>query len=249
MPVGKNWGSTLKSIVFDMSTMHKHGAAFYDFLRLRKRFFVDNLGWTIPTDGIVEMDQYDTPLAHYSLVEDAGKIIGGARCQPVDSAWGPYSCMIKDAARGLLEDIPSDLFKPDMSSPTNWEGTRLVVSDDVTTLADRTRCLALIIDGLMRIIEAKGGTSMITLSPTALYRTTKIVGLKATQVSRPYVSDDGREYALFASRVERAIPQLKRFGIDPETHSVAAPKHARRGETDTAQPGQTLRFKSSIRKS
>lgn len=236
MAVDKNWGSTLKSIVFDMSTMHLHGAAFYDFLRLRKRFFIDSLGWTIPTDGIVEMDQYDTPLAQYSLVEDGGKIIGGARCQPVDSTWGPYSCMIKDAARGLLEDIPSDLFKPNMSTPTNWEGTRLVVSDDVTSVADRTRCLALIIDGLMRIIEARGGTSLITLSPTALYRTTKIVGLKATQVSRPYVSDDGREYALFASRVERAIPQLKRFGINPDTYSVTGSERDRAKPTD-AEPG------------
>ena len=249
MSVDKNWGSTLKSIVFDMSTMHRHGAAFYDFLRLRKRFFVDNLGWTIPTDGIVEMDQYDTPLAQYSLVEDGGKIIGGARCQPVDSAWGPYSCMIKDAARGLLEDIPSDLFKPSMSTPTNWEGTRLVVSDDVVSVADRTRCLALIIDGLMRIIEARGGTSLITLSPTALYRTTRIVGLKATQVSRPYVSDDGREYALFASRVERAIPQLKRFGIDPDTFSVTGVEQERLKPADTLSLEDGPRFRTQTRKS
>lgn len=200
-----------------MSNMHMHGSAFYDFLRLRKRFFVDSLEWNIPTDGIVEMDQYDTPLAQYSLVEVDGLIVGGARCQPTESAWGPYTCMINDAARGLLEDIPGDLFKPGMSGPTIWEGTRLVVSDDLASLSSRTRCLALIIDGLMRAIGSRGGRSMITLSPTALHRTTKIVGLKATQVSRPYVSSDGREYALFESKVERAIPQLLRFGIDPET--------------------------------
>lgn len=198
--------------------MHVHGPAFYEFLRLRKRFFVDGLGWNIPTDGIVEMDQYDTPLAHYSLVELNGKIIGGARCQPVECQWGPYTCMIKDAARGLLEDIPGDLFKPDMSGPTVWEGTRLVVSDEISSLAGRTRCLALIIDGLMRVIGARGGTAMLTLSPTALHRTTKIVGLKATQISRPYTSADAREYALFESKIERAIPQLGRFGINPDTH-------------------------------
>ncbi|MEO1238163.1 MAG: acyl-homoserine-lactone synthase [Pseudomonadota bacterium] len=239
----------MKSIVFDMSTMHRHGSAFYDFLRLRKRFFIDNLGWTIPSDGTVEMDQYDTPLAHYSLVESDGVIIGGARCQPVDSVWGPYSCMIKDAARGLLDDIPSDLFKPSMSSPTNWEGTRLVVSDQVLSVLDRTRCLALIIDGLMRIIDSHGGTSLITLSPTALYRTTKIVGLKATQVSRPYISGDGREYALFASRVERALPQLKRFGIDPDTFSVADPAktQAMPSEATSTENGPT--FRTRVRRS
>ena len=237
----------MKSIVFSMADMHRHGSAFYDFLRLRKRFFVDNLGWNIPTDGIVEMDQYDTPLAHYSLVEAGGRILGGARCQPIDSTWGPYSCMIKDAARGLLEDIPSDLFKPSMSGPTMWEGTRLVVSDDVASVAHRTRCLALIIDGLMRIIGSRGGTSLITLSPTALHRTTKIVGLQATQVSRPYVSADGREYAVFDSKIERALPQLARFGIDAETHSYTGPTPGVTDQTLSAHPGEAARSALSDR--
>ena len=203
-----------------MSNMHVHGSAYYEFLRLRKRFFVDNLEWDIPTDGIVEMDQYDTPLAHYSLVESGGKIVGGARCQPTEVEWGGYTCMIKDAARGLLDDIPADLYSPTMSGPTIWEGTRLVVSDDLSTVALRTRCLALIIDGLMRIIGSRGGTSLITLSPTALHRTTRLIGLQARQISRPYTcGSDDREYAVYDSRIERAIPQLERFGIDTRTFS------------------------------
>ncbi len=215
----------MKSIVFSMAGMHLYGSAFYDFLRLRKRFFVDNLGWDIPNDGIVEMDQYDTPMAYYSLVEQDGRVIGGARCQPTVARWGIYSTMMEDASRGLLDDIPFDLFKDHMAGPDIWEGTRLVVSDDLTSVAQRTRCLALVIDGLMRIIGPRGGTSMITLSPTALERTTKMVGLQTTQVSRPYIcGSDSREYALFDSKVQRAIPQLERLGINTKTNMVVAEK-------------------------
>jgi N-acyl-L-homoserine lactone synthetase len=57
----------MENITFSLATLHRHGSAFYDFLALRKRFFVDTLGWDIPHDDTVEMDQYDNPLAHYSL--------------------------------------------------------------------------------------------------------------------------------------------------------------------------------------
>jgi acyl homoserine lactone synthase len=201
-----------------MSDMHLHGSAFYDFLRLRKRFFVDGLGWDIPTDGIVEMDQYDTPLAHYALVERDGRIIAGARCQPTHVRWGDHHCMMKDAALGRLEGIPTDLFDPAMCGPQLWEGTRLVVADDVASARERLQSLALVIDGLMRIIGSRGGASLITLSPPPLQRTAKMVGAEAHRISRTYVCDsDGREYAVFETKVARALERLDALGIDAET--------------------------------
>lgn len=198
--------------------MHLHGSAFHEFLRLRKQFFVDGLGWDIPTDGSVEMDQYDTPHAHYSLVERDGRIVGGARCQPTNVSWGDYTCMMNDAARGRLKGIPADLFDPARCSPKLWEGTRLVVSDEITSLTERTQCLALTVDGLMRIIGSRGGSSFITLSPLPLQRAAKMVGAEAQRVSPVYVCDsDGREYAVFETRVARAIDRLEALGIDPET--------------------------------
>jgi acyl homoserine lactone synthase len=207
-----------------MSDMHLHGSAFYDFLRLRKRFFVDGLGWDIPNDGIVEMDQYDTPLSHYALVERDGQIIAGARCQPTDTAWGPYHSMMRDAALGMLEGIPGDLFDPVMSGPTIWEGTRLVVSDEVSSTSERIQCLALVVDGLMRIIGNRGGTTLITLSPPPLQRTVKMVGAEAQRISRPYICDsDGREYAVFATKVARAVDRLEALGIDAEKLEARQP--------------------------
>lgn len=214
----------MKSIVFDMSDMHLHGSAFYQFLMLRKRFFVDGLGWEIPHDGLVEMDQYDTPLAHYSLVELNGRIVGGARCQPTNTSWGEFTCMMNDAALGRLKGIPSDLFDPARCSETLWEGTRLVVAEELTSMTERTRCLALTVDGLMRIIQRHGGSHFITLSPLALQRTAKMVGAEAERISRAYVCEsDGREYAVFETRVARAIDRLEALGIDPETCETTAP--------------------------
>lgn len=211
----------MRNIVFDMASMHLHGSAFHDFLRLRKRFFVDEMGWNIATDGMVEMDQYDTPLAWYSLVVHDDRVIAGARCQPTDASWGIYTSMLEDAARGLLDDIPADLFDPALKGLAYWEGTRLVISDEVTSVLGRTQCLAMVIDGLMRIVADGGGAYLVTLSPVALERSARLVGLQTAKVSRSYESgSDGREYAVFKSRAVRAPEHLRQLGIDPETVSV-----------------------------
>ena len=49
-------------ITFDFLGQHRHGSAFHEYLRLRKGFFVDDLGWDIPHNDDVEMDQYDNPM-------------------------------------------------------------------------------------------------------------------------------------------------------------------------------------------
>lgn len=201
--------------------MHEHGSLFYDFLRLRKQFFVDELGWAIPTDGDVEMDQYDTPLAKYSVVEHDGRVIAGARCQRTDVSWGIYTSMLEDAARGVIAGIPDDFFDPSRKGPDYWEGTRLVISDGVTSVLGRTQCLAMVIDGLIRTIQDGGGKYLITLSPVALERSARLVGLQTAQVSRSYQSgSDGRDYAVFESKAVRAVERLKQLGIDPATVSV-----------------------------
>ena len=201
--------------------MDDYGWAYYDFLKLRKKFFVDNLGWNIPNDGVVEMDQYDTPLAQYSVVVDGRNVIAGARCQPTTVSWGIYSNMLNDSAKDLLDGIPAQLFDVDLCGADVWEGTRLVVADEVTSTMARMQCLALTIDGLIRIIQARGGTSFLTLSPLPLQRTAALVGLSAERITPAYQSySDGREYAIFRCTAERAIHRLCQLGIDPETHEV-----------------------------
>lgn len=55
------------------------------------------------------MDQYDNPTAHYSLVIDKGRVVGGARAMPTTAIRGDHTYMLRDAAAGKLPGIPRQL--------------------------------------------------------------------------------------------------------------------------------------------
>lgn len=56
----------MRYVTFDFLGQHRHGSAYLQYLRLRKRFFVDQLNWDIPHNDEVEIDQYDNPCAYYT---------------------------------------------------------------------------------------------------------------------------------------------------------------------------------------
>jgi len=72
---------------------------------------VDEQGWDIPHDDDVEMDQYDNP----------------------------HTYMLRDALKGKLIDSPPSVMVADIKTNQMWECTRLVMSSDVATHADRSR--------------------------------------------------------------------------------------------------------------
>lgn len=199
----------MENITFDFSDFHRHGTAFYDYLRLRKEFFVDTLGWDIPHNDSVEMDQYDNPLAHYSLVLRDGHVIGGARCMPTTSNWGSHTYMLRDAVAGKLADIPNEVLHREIETPDVWECTRLVMSDGVTTHADRHQCLSLIVDGLVRTARKGGASELMSLSPLSLMRALRQLGHNATRVGEPYLNPgDGRRYAVLKMPAARAPDRI-----------------------------------------
>jgi len=55
--------------------------------------------------------------------------------------WGSHSYMLKDAFEGKLIDIPPSVMPKQMVDNAVWECTRLVMSHDVKTHADRSMCL------------------------------------------------------------------------------------------------------------
>ena len=188
----------MRNIRFGMANMHEHGSAYYDFLRLRKLLFVDTLGWEIPHDDVVEMDQYDNPTAFYSVVlGDDDAVIGGARTMPVTARWGEHGCMLSDAIAGKLRGIPSDIVQEPFDEAHAWECTRLVISDNVSTHDARTRCLSLIVDGLIEIATERGATELVSLSPPPLQRALQRLGHSVTRLGRPYRNaGDGRTYSV-----------------------------------------------------
>ena len=196
----------MENVTFDLSELHLHGTAFYDYLRLRKHFFVDTLGWDIPHNETVEMDQYDNPLAHYSLVLRDGKVIGGARTMATTSNWGAHTYMLRDAVNGKLVDIPAQVLSSEIRTPEVWECTRLVLSDSLRTHAERSECLSLVVDGLIRVARENGASELMSLSPVSLMRALRQMGYAANRIGEPYENaGDGRRYAVLSMPTRRAI--------------------------------------------
>jgi acyl homoserine lactone synthase len=197
----------LKTMAFTMATMHRHGDAFWQFLQLRRKHFVQTLGWNVPHNGVAEMDQYDTPNAWYVVVMEEGRVLGGSRCQPVAASWGPWSSMIRDAKEGRLEGIPAVCCAQVLDGGDRWEGTRLVL-DESLPAADRGKVLQGVIEGLMGVLRAHGGTGMYTVSPLVLQRMVRTMGITPCQISEPFISTDGRRYAVF----DIPVPQHQAAG-------------------------------------
>lgn len=214
----------MENITFNLSQLHVHGSAFYDFLALRKRFFVDTLGWDIPHDDDVEMDQYDNPRAWYSVVLRDGNVIGGARAMATTTKWGSHSYMLRDALKGKLIDIPPSVMKADVCTPDIWECTRLVISDEVSTHAERSTCLSLIVQGLIDVAAEGGANRLMSLSPLALMRALRQLGFGAERIGDPYLNEgDGRRYAVLAMPVEKSMPSAPRATHRSQPAVVHAP--------------------------
>ena len=193
----------MENIRFDFSDFHQHGRAFYEFLQLRKKIFVDAMKWDVPHNASVEMDQYDTPLAYYSLVLRDGVVVGGARTMATSSVWGEHTYMLRDAWSGKLPHIPRHVMSVEIASPEVWECTRLVISDNLVSQADRSECLALIVDGLVDMARARGATTLISLSPVPFLRAMRQLGYEVSLLGEAYRSgEDGRQYGVMQMPAE-----------------------------------------------
>ncbi len=194
----------MQNITFDLSNLHRHGSAFFDYLGLRKRFFVDQLGWDIPHNDRYEMDQYDNPTAWYSLVLENGAVLGGARVAPTSSSWGQHTYMMRDAFEGRIDSIPKESLPENVASDSVWEMTRLVMSDDLCNPSDRRTCLQLICDGCIEIVRSHGCQELRAMSSLAMLRVLRQVGYPVDQMGLPWRdASDGRRY----SAMKMDIPQ------------------------------------------
>lgn len=214
----------MENITFNMAQSHVYGTAFYDFVGLRKRFFVDQLGWDIPYDNDVEMDQFDNPTAQYSLVLRDGKVIGRARAMATTAKWGSHTYMLRDALKGKLIDIPPSVMAADVETDAMWESTRLVMSDDVDTHADRSMCLGLIVQGLIDVAAEQGASHLMSLSPLALMRALRQLGFDAERIGDPNLNEgDGRRYAVLSMPAKRTMPHVPRATHRPQPQPLHAP--------------------------
>jgi acyl homoserine lactone synthase len=198
-------------VTFDFTNFHKFGSTFYDYLGLRKRYFVDELNWEIFHDDHVEMDQYDNPMAHYSVVIQDGKVVGGARMAPTSAKWGNTTYMLNDVTRGLLPKIPDQIYKENFKTNTVWECTRLVVSNELKGMRNKVNCLNQIVDGVVAEASTFGAQDLICLSPPTLPRMFRSFGYDCKQISDPYTCpEDGRKYAVLMMPAAKGFVEVKK---------------------------------------
>lgn len=214
----------MENITFRLSDSYKYGSAYFDYLALRKQFFVDKLGWDIPHNDDLEMDQYDNPEARYSLVLDQGRVIAGARAMACSAKWGEHTYMLGDAMTGKLGTIPSTVLRHHIVSSEVWECTRLVIAPAVKSMKMRNLCLDMIVDGLIDMAAREGAHRLISLSNLWLLRSLRRLGYGAELLGDPYVNkDDGHKYAVMAIEAEPTAPRLPRHTHRPQPGVVHAP--------------------------
>jgi len=171
-------GSTIKTLLEpDMQTttlsfdnMHQHGALFANLLRARKESFITRNNWDLPQADGMEFDQYDTPASRWIAVHDLGEVLAGIRLTPTTAKCGIYTYMIRDAQRGLLENIPSNLlFDPAPVAPHIWESSRVFVSQSVPA-RQRMRVQASLMAEMMAAARTLGATQVLGLVPSVWSR-------------------------------------------------------------------------------
>lgn len=162
--------------------LHAHGQLFANMFRARHKTFIQQARWDLPQADGMEFDQYDTPASRWVAVHDGGEVLAGVRLTPTTHKCGIYSYMIRDAQRGLLETIPTNLL--DFEAPVDqniWESSRVFVSEDVPA-AQRLRVQMQLIHEMVISARDLGATRLLGIIPENSPRLARRVGLDCQPV-------------------------------------------------------------------
>ncbi|MEO6299078.1 MAG: acyl-homoserine-lactone synthase [Paracoccaceae bacterium] len=194
----------VRASVLSFLNMHVYGDLLVSFLRARKRTFIDRLNWSLPESDGMEFDQYDTPVARWIIIHEFGEVLGGIRMTPTTARCGIYTYMLRDAQKGLLEEIPTDvLFFEAPVSQSIWEASRLFISDDVPAHR-RLHVQSVLMDALCDAAQEVGASQVIGIVPAVWSRWLRRLELDAVPVG-PKFEIDGTisQAALFNTSRQR----------------------------------------------
>ncbi|MEM8536803.1 MAG: hypothetical protein AAGF56_02965, partial [Pseudomonadota bacterium] len=114
--------------------------------------------------------------------------------------------------------------------PNVWEATRIVISDEVGTHKERSKCLGLLLDGVVRQARVHGATEIMALCPPVFARTMRTLGFPVYPIGEPYVNaHDNRKYVAMKGKIAGVTWQNpdvpKQTGnvveVAPQNHQVA----------------------------
>ena len=174
----------MQTTTLSFTNLHNHGELFANMLRARHETFIQQAKWDLPQADGMEYDQYDTPASRWIAVHEFGEVLAGIRLTPTTTKCGIYSYMIRDAQRGLLDSIPSDLlFEEAPVAQHVWESSRIFVSHRVPAKS-RMRVQMNLINEMPLSARELGATSVIGLIPENGPRWGRRVGLDIDVIGR-----------------------------------------------------------------
>jgi N-acyl-L-homoserine lactone synthetase len=170
--------------------LHNHGELFANMFRARHRAFIQQNKWNLPEANGMEFDQYDTPASRWLAVHQNGQVLAGIRLTPTTHRVGIYSYMIRDAQKGLLESIPTNLLNFEAPVAAHiWESSRVFVSEQVPANM-RLRVQLQLRHEMVVSARALGATSVLGLIPESSRRLGRRVGLEC-EPAGPILNFDG----------------------------------------------------------
>jgi N-acyl-L-homoserine lactone synthetase len=179
----------VRASVLSFLNMHDYGELLVSFLRARKRTFIDRLNWSLPEADGMEFDQYDTPLCRWIIIHEFGEVLGGIRMTPTTARCGIYTYMLRDAQKGLLEEIPTDvLFFEAPVSDSIWEASRLFIAEDVPSHR-RLMVQSILMDTLSKSALEMGASQVIGIVPAVWSRWLRRLDLDAVPVGPKFAID------------------------------------------------------------
>jgi acyl homoserine lactone synthase len=183
-------GGHMQTTTLSFFNMHEHGQLLVNLLRARRDSFIVKNSWDLPQAEGLEYDQYDTPASRWIAVHDGDEVLAGIRLTATTAKCGMYSYMIRDAQKGLLDTIPSNLLNFEAPvDPDVWESSRVFVTNAVQA-KDRTRVQALMMQGMIDAAIELGAKRVIGLVPAVWSRWIGRLGLKA-EPAGPVMDLDG----------------------------------------------------------
>ncbi len=167
----------METTTLSFENMHNHGELFANVFRARRQTFIVQNKWDLPEAMGMEFDQYDTPASRWIAVHQLGRVLAGVRLTPTTARCGIYSYMIRDAQRGLLDSIPSNLLFEEAPVASHiWESSRIFVSHDVPG-PDRFRVQLHLISEMTKSARRLGASCVLGLIPENGPRWGRRVGL------------------------------------------------------------------------
>lgn len=169
----------MEATTLSFQNMHEYGDLLVNLFKARRESFIVRRSWDLPEAEGMEYDQYDTPASRWVAVHEGNKVLAGVRLTPTMSKCGMYTYMIRDAQRGMLNDIPSNLL--DFEAPVDpeiWESSRVFVIPDVPA-KQRAKVQLLLMHELVRAARAHNVKQVIGLVPAVWSRWIGRLGLTA----------------------------------------------------------------------